>query len=67
MQLILDIYIYRREVTNFTLNTSLPADTGALLQVALISPLNKDLRKGCIWQKEPLLYEWKINLVIFNY
>jgi len=63
----LHTYIYRR-VKNFTLDViDLQGDTGNYLNLALISPQNKDLTKICIWQEEPLLYTWEINLVIFNY
>lgn len=57
---------YRHEITNFTLDTSLPIDTGLLLEVALISPRNNS-GKGCIWNKESLIFRWLINLVIFSY
>jgi len=63
----LHTYIYR-QVKNFTLDViDLQGDTGNYLNLALVSPKNKDLTKICIWQGEPLLYTWEINLVIFNY
>ncbi|XP_070152617.1 uncharacterized protein [Polyergus mexicanus] len=56
------IYIYyRHEITNFTLDASLPIDTGLLLEVALISPL-KNSEQGCVWNGEPLKSTWTINL-----
>ncbi|KAL6440365.1 hypothetical protein ACFW04_003126 [Cataglyphis niger] len=55
----------RHEITNFTLDTSLPIDTGLLLEVALISPRNNS-GKGCIWNKESLIFTWPINLTNFK-
>lgn len=51
----------RHEITNFTLDTSLPIDTGLLLDVALISP-HKNSEQGCVWNGEPLKSRWTINL-----
>lgn len=58
---------YRHELTNFTLDTSLPVHTGNLLEVELISPGNKNSEKGCVWQNEPPLLLQRIFLVIFSY
>ncbi|KAL0118248.1 hypothetical protein PUN28_009121 [Cardiocondyla obscurior] len=52
----------KSQMTNFTLNISIPPDTGTNLRVALISQQNKDFKKGCIWQGEPQLFTWTIDL-----
>ncbi|XP_019887928.1 uncharacterized protein LOC105281599 isoform X2 [Ooceraea biroi] len=56
----------RHELTNFTLNTSLPSDTGLLLKVALISEHNRSLENPCVWksddEKSPI-YTRTVNLV----
>lgn len=62
------MYIYyRHNITNFTLDTSLPIDTGYLLEVMLISSQNKNQGRGCVWLGGPHIGRWKINLVIFSY
>ncbi|CAL1676004.1 unnamed protein product [Lasius platythorax] len=54
----------RHKITNFTLDTSLPIDTGYLLEVMLISPQNKSQGRGCVWSGGPHIGTWKINLLV---
>ncbi|EGI59497.1 PREDICTED: uncharacterized protein LOC105151892 isoform X1 [Acromyrmex echinatior] len=54
----------KQVVKNFTLDIFLPANTGDILRLGLISPRNKDLQQKCIWQGEPILYSWTIRLKI---
>lgn len=61
------MFIYYRQLTNFTLNTSLPVYTGLFLEVALISPRSKDLWEGCAWKGEKFIINRLIQLVIFSY
>lgn len=54
---------YRHELTNLTLDVSLPINTGALLEVGLISSQNTLIPgKGCMWYGEPLIFTQKIDL-----
>lgn len=56
-------YSYR--ITNFTLDTSLPINTGSSLELALISPQNKRMQeRECVWWREPFIDRWLIHLVI---
>ncbi|XP_077280262.1 uncharacterized protein LOC143907378 [Temnothorax americanus] len=50
------------KMTNFTLDITLPPDTGVSLKVFLISQRNKDRSKGCLWQTELPLFVWTIDL-----
>ncbi|XP_011862804.1 PREDICTED: uncharacterized protein LOC105559258 [Vollenhovia emeryi] len=56
-----------RKMTNFTLDISMHADTYPSFLVSLISQLNKDLTKGCLWEGEPLLFTWKIDLDVHRH
>ena len=59
---------YRYEMTNFTLDTELPIDTGLSLNVTLIKPRAKIPESGCVWYgNEKIIHESQINLVMFNY
>ncbi|XP_014480368.1 PREDICTED: uncharacterized protein LOC106747399 [Dinoponera quadriceps] len=49
----------RHEITNFTLDASLSADTGLLLKVGLISDPNKTA--PCTWGEKPMRM-WKVDL-----
>ncbi|KMQ89967.1 neural ectodermal development factor imp-l2, partial [Lasius niger] len=48
----------------FHIETSLPIDTGYLLEVMLISPQNKSQGRGCVWSGGPHIDRWKINLLV---
>lgn len=50
------------KITNLTLDTSLPINTGNSLELALISPQNNNQEKGCIWRREPFIDRWLIHL-----
>ncbi|XP_018352560.1 PREDICTED: uncharacterized protein LOC108754623 [Trachymyrmex septentrionalis] len=57
----------KQVVKNFTLDIYLPANTGSVLHLGLISPRNKNLQQKCIWQGEPILYSWTIRLKVVRF
>ncbi|XP_036140968.1 uncharacterized protein LOC105829230 isoform X2 [Monomorium pharaonis] len=47
---------------NFILDVTLPPDTGDKLVIHLFKPQNQNIKQGCAWSKEPVIYDWTVDL-----